>query len=740
MQKNDTPITADLVLIGGGHSHLFVLRHLAMHPQPGVRITLITRDLHTPYSGMLPGYIAGHYSYDDAHIDLRPLAAFAGARLIHAEVRSIDAGSRLISMDGRPDLEYDLLSINIGSRPTAPQLDASTGLQFAVKPIDGFISGWRELEKRLANSRATLKLVVVGAGAGGVELALSLQHRSRQLPSGSGRLELALVTDQQRILVTHNRKVQRIFEDLLEQRSIKIHYGCRVDAYDGEQLLGDLGEAVTADAVIWVTQASAAGWLEESGLQLDERGFIAVDASLQSLSHENVFAAGDIASVAQYPRAKSGVFAVRQGLPLARNLVHRLQGREARVFRPQKQFLSLISSGDKFAVASRGNWALQGKWCWLAKDWIDRRFMQKFSRFETMPTQSDDAQQVDLSPMRCGGCGSKLGSALLEKVLSQISEARPAITSRLRQTEDASILDLPPSGQLIQTVDYFRSFIDDPYLFGRIACNHALGDLFAMGVQAHSAMVIATVAYASEDKQAQDLLQMMSGVVETLHQHDAELLGGHSSEGAEMSCGLSLNGFSDGKKLLLKSGMRAGEILLLTKGLGSGLLFAADMRGKARGSWIDDALQQMLQSSHAASLCLRDCAASACTDVTGFGLAGHLFEMARASDCAAEVFLDALPLYEGALQLAAQGFESSLQPQNIRIRHSFSDPDGLAGHPAYPLLFDPQTAGGLLASIPEEGSEECVQQLQALGYGSACIIGRVIEAPSSGQRLRLARS
>lgn len=739
MQKNDSPVTTDLVLIGGGHSHLFVLKHLAMHPQPGLRITLVSRDLHTPYSGMLPGYIAGHYSYDDAHIDLRPLAAFAGARLIHAEVVAIDAGRRQISMEGRPDLDYDLLSINIGSRPTAPQFDASTGLQFAVKPIDAFIAGWRELEKRLLKSTATLRLAVIGAGAGGVELALALQHRSRQLAPGSGKLELALVTDQQRILVTHNRRVQRIFENILQQRSIKLHYGCRVDGFDGEQLSGDLDEAISADAVIWVTQASAPGWLAESGLQLDERGFIAVDASLQSLSQERVFAAGDIASVVQYPRAKSGVFAVRQGLPLARNLLLCLQGRQPRAFRPQKQFLSLISSGDKYAVASRGGWTLQGKWCWLAKDWIDRRFMQKFSRIEAMQPSGEAEQQTDLSPMRCGGCGSKLGSLLLEQVLAQINQSRPAITSRLRQTEDASIVDLPQAGQLIQTVDHFRSFIDDPYLFGRIACNHALGDLFAMGVEAHSALVIATVAYASEDKQAQDLLQMMSGVVETLHQHQAELLGGHSSEGAEMSCGLSLNGFVDGQKLLLKSGMRAGECLILTRELGSGILFAADMRGKARGSWIDDALQQMLQSSQAASRCLRDHAASACTDVTGFGLAGHLLEMLRASDCAAEIYLDALPLYEGALQLAGQGFESSLQAQNIRIRHAFGDPDGLSAHPAYPILFDPQTAGGLLASIPAERGEDCVQRLQALGYSAACILGRVIETPSSGQRLRLAR-
>jgi selenide,water dikinase len=219
----------------------------------------------------------------------------------------------------------------------------------------------------------------------------------------------------------------------------------------------------------------------------------------------------------------------------------------------------------------------------------------------------------------------------------------------------------------------------------------------------------------------------MSGVVETLQQHGTQLLGGHSSESSQMSCGLGVNGFADADQLLFKGGMQPGEALILTKPLGSGLLFAADMRGSAQGRWIDLALQQMLVSSQQAAHCLQRFNASACTDVTGFGLAGHLFEMARASACAAEIYVERLPLMAGAAELAANGFESSLQPQNIRIRHAISDPEGLAAHAHYPLLFDPQTAGGLLASVPMDKAADCVQALINKGYESACIIGRVIE-------------
>ena len=158
MQQDESPVTSDLVLIGGGHSHLFVLKHFAMHSLPGVRITLVTRDLHTPYSGMLPGFIAGHYDYDDAHIDLLPLARYAGARVIHDEVCAIDTERKPVSLNRRPALDYDLLSINIGSRPFMPHAEAAVKNQFAVKPVDRFINSWHQLEQALQDNDSDLRL------------------------------------------------------------------------------------------------------------------------------------------------------------------------------------------------------------------------------------------------------------------------------------------------------------------------------------------------------------------------------------------------------------------------------------------------------------------------------------------------------------------------------------------------------------------------------------------------------
>jgi selenide,water dikinase len=744
MQVDEPPITTDLVLVGGGHSHLLVLKKLAMQPLPGVRITLVTRDLHTPYSGMLPGYIAGHYSYDETHIDLLPLARLVGARVIHAEVEAIDCGLRQISVRGRPPLDYDLLSINIGSRPQMPNKDKLTEAQFAVKPVDCFIQSWQQLEQGLLDTRDDFHLAIIGGGAGSVELALSLQHRVHQLEQPHANLQISLVTDGERLLPGHNARVRRHIDSILHQREIKVLYQHTVNGFEGGQLQGDFAPPVDADAVIWVTSASPADWLRHSGLALDANGFIEVNLCLQSVSHAQVFAAGDIAAVAAHPRPKSGVFAVRQGIPLAHNLLLQLQGRALKPFKPQSQYLSLISTGGRHAIASRGPWAFQGRWCWWLKDHIDRKFVRRFSELPEMTSTATvtsnglDSATKDITPMQCGGCGSKVGSQVLENVLERISSRYGLeAVGGLQQADDAALVEVPPGLQLIQSIDQFRSFIDDPYLFGRIAANHALGDLFAMGVEAHSALVVANVIYASEDKQSQDLYQLMSGVVETLQQHQTLLIGGHSGQAAQMSCGLSVNGFARRESLLLKQGMRSGDQLILTKPLGSGILFAADMRGKARGAWFDAALQQMLVSSRDAARCFRHFEASACTDITGFGLAGHLFEMARASNCMVEIDLQCLPLFSGAAELAQLGITSSLQPQNIRIRHSIDDHAGAAGHCAYPLLFDPQTAGGLLASISAEKTTDCLQQLHEQGYAEARVIGRVCELEQPATRIRV---
>ena len=742
MDQANTPILKDLVLIGGGHSHVTVLRKFGMKPLPGVRLTLICRDLQAPYSGMLPGFIAGHYTFDEAHIDLGPLARFAGARFFHAEVTGLDPVNKLVRCKGRPDVPYDLLSINIGSAPVTVSVPGATEHAVPVKPIDGFIANWERLTERVLSHDGTTRIGVVGGGAGGVELTLAVQYRLRKLREAegrdAGRLEFHLFSDTDDILVTHNRFVRAKYRRIMQERGVRLHLGQAVTGVGPGKLSRADGETFALDEILWVTMAGAQAWLRDTGLALDARGFIQVADTLESVSHPGVFAAGDVASVVDHPRPKSGVFAVRQGPPLARNLRRALQGRPAKPFRPQSEFLSLISTGDKYAVASRSWWALEGRWVWTWKDWIDRRFMDKYNDLPEM--DADDApdiapgladaealKEISAVAMRCGGCGAKVGATVLDRAVSELEPvARDDVLIGLHAPDDAAVVAVPEGKVAVHTVDVFRSFVEDPYVFGQVAANHALGDIYAMGGEPQTALSIVTIPYGLEAKVEDTLAQLMAGGLTVLNEAGAALVGGHTSEGRELSLGFAVNGLIDRERILRKGGMRAGDRIVLTKPIGTGTLFAADMRHRAKGRWIAAALEGMVQSNREGAACLFAHGATACTDVTGFGVLGHLVEMTKPSGVDVELDLGAVPLLDGALETVTEGIFSSLQPQNLRLRRAIRNGAATAEDPRTPLLFDPQTAGGLMASVPKECAVDCVDALRDLGYVRAAVIGTVL--------------
>ena len=741
MQKSQSPIIKDLVLVGGGHSHVSVLKSFGMKPVPGVRLTLICRDVDTPYSGMLPGLIAGHYTFDETHIDLGPLSSFAGARFYHDEVTRIDTANKLVICRDRPPVRYDLLSINIGSAPATWETPGAADNVVPVKPINRFYEHWERLRDRIVSREDKTRIGVVGGGAGGVELLLALQYRIRTLLAGQGRtddhLDYHLITEESAILTTHNAKVQAKFDRILKERGVYLHTEHRVESVSPGKVHVSNGETVALDEIVWVTRAGAASWIRESGLAVDERGFMQVGDTLQSLSHPEIFGAGDIATMVNHLRPKAGVFAVRQGPPLTRNLRRLLVGKKQRPFAPQREFLSLISTGDKYAVASRSSWSVEGDWVWRWKDWIDRRFMDKFGDLPEMEEDEETdvprglagdevIKEISAIAMRCGGCGAKVGATVLSRALSQLDPVdRDDVLIGLHAPDDAAVVDVPPGKVMVHTVDSFRAIIDDPYLFGKISANHSLGDIYAMGGDPQSALAIATVPYGLEEKVEDVLTQMLSGAMEVLRESGTALVGGHTSEGAELSLGFAVNGLIDRELVLRKGGLQPGDRLVLTKPIGTGTLFAADMRFKARGRWIEGALDSMLQSNQAGARCLLDHGASACTDVTGFGLLGHLVEMTKPSQVDVELDLGAVPLLDGAQETVAAGITSTLQPQNLRLRRAIGNLAAVGQDPRFPLIFDPQTAGGLLASVPQDRADDCIEELRSLGYGRSAIIGTV---------------
>ncbi len=755
MNDRTVPVVKDLVLIGGGHTHVAVLRRFGMRPVPGVRITLIARDVHTPYSGMLPGLVAGHYTFDDVHIDLARLARFAGARLYHQPAVGLDLDQREVHCEGRPPVPYDLVSINVGSTPAFHGVPGAAEAVIPVKPIGRFVERWTRLRARVLSAEAPVRIGVVGAGAGGVELLLAVQFALGQMLAGSDRggqvPEMHLFGAGETILPTHNPGVRQRLERVLRARGVHLHLGQPVTAVrEGVVVCGD-GAAVRLDEILWVTQAGAPSWPRAAGLAVDDEGFIEVDDTLRSTSHPDVFAAGDVAAVVGNPREKAGVFAVRQGPPLARNLRRALLGRRPRPFHPQRQFLTLVSTGDRYAVGGRGTRSFEGALAWRWKDWIDRRFMAKYAdlpemRRPTGPVISaglaapEDLEAISTAAMRCGGCGSKVGATPLDRVLARLTPVRrDDVLIGLDAPDDAAVVRVPSGKVLVRTVDAFRAIVDDPFVFGEITANHCLGDIFAMGAEAQTALAVATVPFGLDRKVEDTLVQLLAGAVGVLNEAGAALVGGHTSEGAELSLGLSLTGLVDADAVLRKGGLRPGDRLVLTKGLGTGTLFAAEMRMRAKGRWIDGAIAAMRQSSRLAALSLQRHGATACTDVTGFGLLGHVVEMTRASEVDVRLDLSAIPVLDGALETSRAGLLSSLHPHNVRLRRAVDDPEEHAGDPRYRLLFDPQTAGGLLAGVPADRADACLADLVARGYAQAAIIGAVEPRGDQGPPVRLVR-
>ena len=735
------PVIRDLVLIGGGHAHVEVLRRFGMRPLPGTRITLISRDVHTPYSGMLPGLVAGHYDYDEVHIDLAPLAGFAQARLYHDEVVGLDLELGLVLCRQRPPVSYDVLSIDSGATPTM-QVSGAAEHSVPVKPISSFWARWQALRARVAAQDGPLRIGVVGGGAGGVELLLAACHRLRADSAARGRdramLEFHLLTAAADLLPTHNGRVRAQLRRALAAAGVTLHCDAEVTAVERGRVQVANGDYIALDEILWTTHAGAPAWPAASGLAVDVQGFLRVDASLQSISHVGVFAAGDIAAVDPYPRPKSGVFAVRQGPPLAANLRHALCDEPLQPFKPQRYFLSLISTGARHAVASRGALTWSGSWVWRWKDTIDRRFMQRYAELPDMLAQSAPGDALALDPaMRCGGCGAKLGAELLHAALAGLEIARrDDIVIGLTEPDDAAVVRLPPGALAVQSVDNFRAFIDDPWLFGRIAATHCLSDLYAMGATPHTALAIVTLPLAAPRKMQDELTQLMRGANEVFTAARTVLVGGHTSEGAELSLGFAINGHVDEARVLRKRGARRGDALVLCKPLGSGILLAGLMRGATRARWRAAALEVMAQSNGPAADILRAHGAAALTDITGFGLAGHLLEMLRAGEVGARLTLASLPLMDGAAALAAAGIASTLAPENLKVMASIAADPPAQSHDHFALCFDPQTGGGLLGALPAADAAQCIAALHAAGYLQAAVIGEVIDA-APGARLSI---
>ncbi|MGX0903816.1 selenide,water dikinase [Roseovarius sp. MBR-79] len=717
MKHSPVPLSRDLVLIGGGHAHALVLRMWGMDPLPGARLTVIDPNPVAPYTGMLPGLVAGHYRREELEIDLVRLARFAGARLIVGAVTGIDAITGRVTVAGRRgEIGYDVASVDVGIHSAMPRVPGFSEHGVAAKPLGPFAGAWEAFLGRVAQGAAP-QAAVIGGGIAGIELAMAMAFRLKRV---TGQAEVTLL-EREAVIAPDAPVIRPRLMRACAAAGVRIVTGVAVSEVTATGVaLGD-GQEIAAGFVAGAAGARAHGWLAGTGLPVTADGFLRVGADLRVEGQEALFAAGDCAHLTHAPRPKAGVYAVRAAPVLRDNLRAVLSGGRMRPFHPQRDYLKLISLGERSALAEKMGMAFGGPLLWRLKDRIDRKFMAQFKEMPAMASVEGPRVRAlgDMGPEPlCGGCGAKVAPGVLATVLAaEPPDARPDVLTG--PGDDAAVITVGGVRQVL-TTDHLRGFTEDPGVMARIAALHALGDIWAMGAKPQVALVSVTLPRMSEALQARSMTEIMAQAGDALRAAGAGIVGGHSIMGAEASIGFTLTGLLE-RDAVTMAGARPGDALILTRPIGSGVLLAAEMRGQASGRDIA-ALLGILQvpQGDAAEILA---GARAMTDVTGFGLAGHLMAICRASGVGAEVDLAAVPVYPGALALAEAGVRSTIWAANMAA----APVEGGTGA-RRDLLHDPQTAGGLLAAVEAEDADAILARLRKAGHGAARI-GHVTAGP-----------
>ncbi len=692
------PATRELLLAGGGHSHALLLRRWAMRPQQrpaATRISLVSRHGSTLYSGLVPAVVAGLHPPQAAAIDLRQLCQRAGVVFVQAEIVGLDPLRRDLHLAGRPPLRFDVLSLDVG----AVTATTGPGGGLAVKPLEPVLAWSAALPEGQP-------VRIRGGGAAAVELALALRarrHPVQLLLRGEG-LQLG------------SAAAARAGEALLARAGVSIERGAAADA----------------PADLLCTGSRAPDWLAQAGLPVEAgSGRVRTDAALEVLGHSGVFASGDCALIAGHVRPPSGVWAVRAAPMLAANLSSHLAGRPLRRWRPQPWALQLLGDGGldpagPRALACWGPLALgPSRWLWRWKEHLDQRFLQRMGAAGAVPMAGEGAPA-------CRGCAAKLAAAPLRSALARL--AHLSGDDHPPASEDAVPLGRGADGTLwLESIDGFPALLEDPWRNARLTTLHACSDLWACGATVRSAQALVTLPQVGPTLQEELLLQTLAGVRSVLDPLGAGLLGGHTLEGrdgAGLALALTVHGTVAAAELWPKGPLLPGDRLLLSRPLGSGVLLAAAMAGAAPAEWIDRLLASLEQSQAPLVALLAAHGCRACTDITGFGLLGHLGEMLEASGPHVGVVLEAaeVPAYSGAVAMLQQGQASSLAPANARALALLEGPVRLEGGGAWcrQLLIDPQTCGPLLAALPADRAPAALAAVRQAGFSEAALMGRVV--------------
>jgi selenide,water dikinase len=704
-------LNKQLVLIGGGHSNVQVLRKLCMHQYNGLNVILISESYGAIYSGMTPGYIEKIYSLDEITIDLQRLCFNAGATFIKDKVISLDEENKILHLKENPSISFDILSINSGSISNKQTIQIENDSKIiSVKPIGSLVSKLKKIDEVIEKS-SQKKISIVGGGIAAFELSFALHKRY------DGKISIDIISKHplgEKNLNTNSiNKVKKIAKKM----GIKLISKQAISINNSEIKLDD--DIIHSDLILLSTGASLPEWLVKSNLEIDEN-FIAVNQQLQSLNFKNIFVSGDAASIQNSKRPKSGVMAVRQGEILKDNLFLFLQNKTLKKFKPQKNWLYLIGTYKNSAVLNYFNFSFEGKWCWALKKIIDLNFMKKFY----FPGQIDMNKKIfnlneykdDIPKMFCQGCGSKVSKNTLSNFLSS--------QKTNQELSDATEIEFKQNN-ILQTIDHiklFKSF--NPYDFGIISYLHSQNDILAAGGSVHSLSISIGVPFSKNLVEGFYLEYFMRGIQKEAARDGAILASGHSYQTEEPSTTITMNGSIIKKSN--KSLAAEENLIYLSKPLGTGYLLAAYFQNSKLLSTSDfkKLLSYLKTGNDLAAKSGFSCGSQLMTDISGFGLASHLGDICQSSNLSAEIQLSNHILINDKLEIL-KNFESSGYKNNYLS--SFNLIGIRDDHPLLKIVFDPQTNGPLLIAIDKEKKNEFEKNFEKNYFSKPLLIGEFIK-------------
>ncbi|MFL2818701.1 MAG: selenide, water dikinase SelD [Candidatus Puniceispirillales bacterium] len=708
IQNEEIPITNDLVLIGGGHSHLSLIMQLSTKPLKGNRITLISNEIDTPYSGMIPGFIEGVYSWRDSHIDLYKLCIKLNVRFIHSEATKVSALNREIFFKNRPKIKFDVLSINSGIQSNYINIKGAQKYCIPVKPISKLANNFlKEVSK-------TNSIAFIGGGAASVELALGLNKRFNTIKK---KLKISIITGKNGLLSSFPTKTQKKSLDALKEAKINIIAKKEVIEVTKDKLIMSDNTILSVQKSILSTNAMAPEWIKNSDILLNQDGFITVNSSFQT-NHEYIFAAGDIVDFNNENLKKTGVFAVRSGKPLAKSIKNYILYKSNFSYSFNKNYLALIGLSNGFTIATKYDFSYYSKFNNHLKKYIDQNFIKKFNNFSInkkfnlkkfisliLKIFNKKQKVIHVNKMQCKGCAAKVSYDTLMKSLPE------NITST---SEDAIRISNYPS--LYQSIDMISAIVSDPFILGKIAANHAISDIISVNSKIISAMMILQLPLSKSKISSRDLEQILSGATEIFNLIDCPISGGHTMVGKDNDpvIGFAITGEKKINKYENKNRkIKINDALILTEKIGSGIIFAGINNDIIDSYHQTEVLKQMSNGNISFGNITEQINILSMTDITGFGLANHLLNLIKRDNgkTGLTIFPEQIPVFEGVKKAIAKKIRSSLFDNNF---------NAAKGNIIYgrdvrlidEILYDPQTVGGLAFIIPKEEKNKQLQTLK----------------------------